>query len=387
MSKFSKFIKISGFVLSFLAVFLPLYADVLFKPNIKIEAVPESNGNNTLVKLTMENIGSRPATNLRLTINPEYDIISYQPIFYTEEIMFETTGSKNVIGKMERLANGQQVVITTLLNSTDLSKYAVFATHDDGSSSYLYNKEKKQPDLVLLYAILFGIVVSMMAGISTNHLVSHFQIKNNQMSGRDSINVQSGSGSNILINSPPIQTGIPQPIVSKDFKLDESKNVIIKDLLKRIGKEKISTLLQESKAIAIEMNDKEMRNWIDLELTGYEPPAGKKITRQEIKDKKLIPEYRDINGKFLVKIGDGSVHEMSYPIFMGHGVKYVENSIDQINQGKRVFIKHTFPKDRAHVGGQTADLELPLIELERIIHMVERKLSRYLESNLSSPEL
>lgn len=377
MTKFSTFLKIGSFVIPFFLVFIPLYSEIIFNPDIKIKVVPIQMENFTRANLIIQNTGLTPATNLRLTINPEYEIISYKTIFYTDEIAYEQKGTKSLIGKMERFANGQKIIIETLINSTDVTKYAIFATHDTGSTTYYYNKVQEQFNIVLLLAILAGIITSAAVGLSTNELIRRYEFKT-QTADRGGVNLQDIANSNVTI-----QTGEPKPIKSEDTIGESKSDDQVRNLIKRIGTEKISNLLQEAKIIAIDTKDKEMQSWIELELVGFAPPPGKTLTRKEVKEKGLISDYRDIKGKFFVQIGDGSIHDMSYPVLFGNDIKSVENSIDTIKRGGRAYITHTFPKDTKLVGGQSGDLELPRSELERIITGAERKLSQYLESKLT----
>lgn len=378
MSNFFVFLKIGSFLITFLAVFLPMYADYVVNPEIEISVLAEQEENFTKADITIKNSGFSPATNLRVTINPEYDIIDYGILFSTEKITLSTTGPLNLIAEMERLANDQKIIITTTLDSTSLSNFAVFATHDSGSTTYYYNKDtEKQFDIVFFLTLLTSIIVALAIGISSNVIIRRYESKT-QIADRGGVNLQ-----DITNSSFTIHTGEPQPIKSEEIISEKSKYDTIKELLKRIGTEKISNLLQEAKIIAIETQDKEMQAWIELELNGFEVPSGKKLTRKEAKEKGLLPDYRDIKGKFSVQFSDGSLREMNYPILFGNSLKNVENSIEKIKKGGRAFIQHTFPKDTQLIGGQTGDLDLPSQELERIIDGVERKLSQYLESKLT----
>lgn len=173
------------------------------------------------------------------------------------------------------------------------------------------------------------------------------------------------------------------PIKSNDS-IHPSLNQDVRNLLKRIGSEKISNLLQEAKLIAIDSGDKEMESWINKEFDGYVPPEGKKISRNQVKKTGFLPDYRDIQGKILVQISDGSIHELNYPVLMGQPITEIENLLDRYKTGNvRATISYTFPKDREWVGGQTGDIEITQIALDRIIKGIERKLSLYLEQKLS----
>lgn len=233
------------------------------------------------------------------------------------------------------------------------------------------------------WTVFLPVIAAIVATFGTTSLIFKIkykktEIQKNQHSSDGAVNVSEVTNSNITIN-----TNQPTPIKSNSTKLEKTQlDENIRDLLKRIGKEKISNLLQEAKLVAHDTKDKEMEEWIKKELEGYEDPRSKNITRAQIKDRGLLPEYRDINGKMLIQIGDGSIHEMSYPVLASWDIKYIETLIEKIDQGSRSIIKYTFPKDRPYVGGHSGDIELPSVALKGIINGVERRLSKYLESKL-----
>ena len=108
------------------------------------------------------------------------------------------------------------------------------------------------------------------------------------------------------------------------------------------------------------------------------------MTRGQIKKKGFIPEYRDINGRFYVQFGEGETKEMKYPIFFGNGIKNIEDSIEKMKTGGKLYIPHTFSKDLPLMGGKSGDLEIIVSELEKLIHGAENHLSKYLEQKFMS---
>lgn len=233
--------------------------------------------------------------------------------------------------------------------------------------------------LQYVIAIISSIVATLAASSFIFKIVyKKTEIKTEQKSDHSAVNVGDVIGSNVTI-----QTGEAKPIKTNSEPTKSEIKDSVRDLLKRIGKEKISILLQEAKLIAHDTDDKEMSEWIRHEFESYFPPSGKQVTVKEAKEKGLIPEYRDINGKFYVQIADGSIHDMKYPILLGSDIKQVENMIGTLERGGQVTLKHTFPPSTPLVGGTSGDLELPLSELKGIVTGAEKKLSRYLESKLS----
>lgn len=155
----------------------------------------------------------------------------------------------------------------------------------------------------------------------------------------------------------------------------------IRELIKKIGKEKISQLLQEAKLIAIDTNDKEMGNWIQKELNGY---TDKQERIKHEKAEKLFPAYRYINTKFVLVASHHDIQEgVTYPIWFVHGIPYIEKCLDSYKKRNIVItIKINLPKKIKGVFGQSVNAIVPEHELESIILGTQRKLSQYLESKL-----
>ncbi len=161
-------------------------------------------------------------------------------------------------------------------------------------------------------------------------------------------------------------------------------NQRVRDLITRIGREKISNLLQEAKLIAIDSGDHEMESWIKKELEGYAPPEGKKMKRGDVIKLGFLPEYRDINGKILIAFRNQEIYPLSYPILMGQPITWLESALEQLKKKNvRITISYTFGKEHEFIGGKTGDVEIPETEIERIIKGVEQRLSQFLEQKLS----
>ena len=75
---------------------------------------------------------------------------------------------------------------------------------------------------------------------------------------------------------------------------------------------------------------------------------------------------------------------MKYPIFFGNGIKNIEDSVEKMRKGGKLYITHKFPKGLPHLGGQEGELEIVTSELEGLLHGVENRLSKYLEQKLIS---
>jgi len=172
-----------------------------------------------------------------------------------------------------------------------------------------------------------------------------------------------------------------KPVKTSDLDFPELHQQI-RDLIKRIGKHKISELLQEAKLIASDTDDKEMSAWIEKELNGY---SDKQETIKHDVATKIFPEYRYINTKFLLQASNNHAitQEVNYPIWMAHSITFIEGYLTKYRNGNvMITIQITLPKKIPALSSQTVDAILPEMELERIIHGIERKLSQYLESKL-----
>lgn len=380
----SKLITIAGIVISFLAVFLPLYSDIITNPDIKINLGPTKYYDEYIsTEILVKNTGLKPATNLRLTINPSDEIINYKSTFYTEDISLKSNGPNSLIGKMDRLANVQTVKIQVNLTATELNQYSIFATHDSGSTSFYHNKEgDKQPiDPRIIITILIGLIAALMGGLASKEVAQRIEIKQRADNGSANLNNISAVNSQIIVTANSQSENVSKTTFVETEKKEVKSNV--KEIIGQIGKEKISNLLHKAKIIAIEEKDKKFQRWIELELNGYVPP-GKTMTRGEVQKKGYIPEYRDINGRFYIQTDDGDINEMKYPIFFGNTIQNIETSIEKMKKGGKLYIAHKFPENISYLGGQEGDLEIATSELEGIIHGVENRLSKFLEQKLIS---
>ena len=133
-------------------------SNLLFGPQLSVDVNYQEQGNKTLAVISISNNGLKQSTDLRITINPQFNIVGYNPSFYTEKINFTSTGPKSLLATMPRLASGTFVVIDTLLNGTkdSLSSYYVFITSNEGSATY--SKDMGIPPYV---ATLFAMILSV----------------------------------------------------------------------------------------------------------------------------------------------------------------------------------------------------------------------------------
>ena len=105
--------------------------------------------------------------NLRVTINPEHNMTSYKPEFYTEEVTLQDTGPRSLIAKLPRLAPGAQVQVAVMLNSTDPTpSFRIWANHDSGSSAGRYKteivtRESLEQLAVILYVVAYGMLAAI----------------------------------------------------------------------------------------------------------------------------------------------------------------------------------------------------------------------------------
>lgn len=170
-----KIVKISAIISPWLLLLFNTVSDDFSKSDIQVSLNPVSNGNLTTAKITISNTGTEPATNLRITFNPLNDIVSNKTSFYTEEIKFESTGSRNLIGLMDRLANGHKIVVDTTLNVPieQFRNYIVFVAHDAGGTTYHYKTTAEFPFVLQLtlsisWVIVMSIVLLQRFGFLNN---------------------------------------------------------------------------------------------------------------------------------------------------------------------------------------------------------------------------
>lgn len=152
-----------GIVATFLSTLVATHPDILFQPVIKISVNLFADGNSTatLAQVKIENVGSQPAKNVRLTINPSHDIIRFKTDFHTEELTLIDNGPRSLIGLMPRLAQNTYVTINTWLNATktDITFYDIYVTSDQGSQRYYLGKERLDVINSLAYSALAALTV------------------------------------------------------------------------------------------------------------------------------------------------------------------------------------------------------------------------------------
>ncbi|MCJ8306176.1 MAG: hypothetical protein HRU07_03900 [Nitrosopumilus sp.] len=144
------------------AMFL-VYSDQIFQANVIVNVIPETFENYTETKVILTNEGSKQATNVRITINPQYPILNFSNPFYTDKIDYVLNGNKSLIGQMDRFANGQNLKTTVNLDTTDkLERYYVYVTHDTGSTTYKYTPKKLLDDLQTQLELAFILTITVM---------------------------------------------------------------------------------------------------------------------------------------------------------------------------------------------------------------------------------
>lgn len=165
---------------------------------------------------------------------------------------------------------------------------------------------------------------------------------------------------------------------SNKFELNNEIEII----LKKIGKEKISILLQESKSIAMKTKDKQMQEWIQNELEGYVSSFTTAKVRDDIP--KEIPDCRRIFSKLMVDFGTNGINEFKKGMVMVRDIKNIEDSLEKFKKGVNVqmWVQHTFDKDVPLLAGKTGNLLIPEDQLQQIITCTEQRLSKFLESHI-----
>ena len=171
-------IALAGIVISFLVVFLPLYLDIITNPDIKISLGPTTSHDKYISsEVIVKNKGLKPATNLRITINPSDEILNFEPKFYTEDMSLKQNGPNSLIGKMDRLANPQTVKINVNLNATEIEQYSIFVTHDTGSTTYFYHKDAvEQIDIRLIITVLISVIGAIAGGLASKQVGKRIEI-------------------------------------------------------------------------------------------------------------------------------------------------------------------------------------------------------------------
>ena len=185
----------------------------------------------------------------------------------------------------------------------------------------------------------------------------------------------------------PEQLKFKEKIIVKKEKIETDVDSKFTNIYNKIGQDKISKLLQESKLIAIQENDDKIAEWMEDELVGYLPSTPEPIKLSEAP--KPVPKYRQITSKFGVTMPDGKVDTLSYPLWIGHSISHVEDWLKIFSEkpGAEITIKWTFKENIKLIKGQIVDLVLPETQLKNIVIAVERKLSEYLEEKIKTKKV
>jgi len=119
-----------------------LYYTFYYQPNIDLEIILNDTENQTTnAKVIVQNNGRAPATELKLNLKPQSDILSHNVEFVAEDIeKLKLVDPRWLRVEMPRLTHGTEIRIDTLLNSTKITTtYNVFAVYDQGSATKKYD--------------------------------------------------------------------------------------------------------------------------------------------------------------------------------------------------------------------------------------------------------
>lgn len=151
-------------------------------------------------------------------------------------------------------------------------------------------------------------------------------------------------------------------------------------IYQKIGSEKTSTLLQQTKLLAIESKKEDFQKWISYELEGYiKEKTPKPITMKKLGIK--VPDYRQIQTKFEVMVPEQGIKFLKYPLWIGQPISEIEDWIEMYRKkpDSTLSIKWIFQEDIPLIKDKEVELILPELELRGIIIAVNQRLSSYLE--------
>lgn len=146
-SKGSKLIKIgviAAIGISVLSLFG--FEDIFFNPTIEINPFfTDASDSTTQMYLNIWNHGNSPATNVRVTLNPNADFIKKELVYSAEDTTFEPRGPRSLIAFTPRLSAGELITINTFIGiPLDRSHFDIHVTYDQGErvsySSTLHGK-------------------------------------------------------------------------------------------------------------------------------------------------------------------------------------------------------------------------------------------------------
>ena len=131
-SKIIKIAVVSAVIISLFALFG--VEDVLSSPTIKIEPFfADASNSTTQMYLNLWNHGNSPATNVRVTLNPNADFLKTELIYSAEDTNLENRGLRSVVAFTPRLSAGDLISIDTTIGiPNERSHFDIYVTYDQG---------------------------------------------------------------------------------------------------------------------------------------------------------------------------------------------------------------------------------------------------------------
>ena len=146
-TKGSKIVKI-GVIAAIIISLLSFFGvdDIMFNPRIEINPFfTEASNSTTQMFLNIWNHGNSPATNIRVTMNPNADFLERELVYSAEDTTLDYRGPRALIAFTPRLSAGDLITINTNIDiPLDRSHFDIHVTYDQGEkisySSELHGK-------------------------------------------------------------------------------------------------------------------------------------------------------------------------------------------------------------------------------------------------------
>jgi len=106
----------------------------LYSPTIKIEPFfADASDSTTQMYLNLWNYGNSPATNVRVTLNPNADFLKTELVYSAEDTSLENRGLRSLVAFTPRLSAGDLISIDTTIGiPNERSHFDIYVTYDQG---------------------------------------------------------------------------------------------------------------------------------------------------------------------------------------------------------------------------------------------------------------
>jgi len=122
--------------------------DIMFNPRIEINPFfTDPTNSTTQMYVNIWNYGNSPATNVRITLNPNADFLKNELVYSAEDTTLIKSGPRALVAFTPRFSSGEHITINTIIGiPLDRSNFDIYLTYDQGEKiSYSSKRDGKTP--------------------------------------------------------------------------------------------------------------------------------------------------------------------------------------------------------------------------------------------------